>query len=352
MSGTRLKEAYGEVNLTPKDIARVLKNFKFSNAGDLHGVDVWERSDADVEVYEDGRWEIYASGKEVMAGTNSANLSKALKGLTEAAILTEAVMSTPQDIARILTKLQLRRRPDLDDDGMESWVDQKGRGNVEVSVSESGRWVIMWEEVRATGFGLGLLAKQLIGYLSQKKRTNEGGLDELTGTGGIAGFGTPYAFAGNDEDKKKVNESFKLFIEGYGSGGLEVVKGGKVIDQLDLPTAGQYAHYKGKRYEYQRSKKTKGWYFIDLDKPLTEAGDPYYGWRNDESQTPRQKIGNAITEIHKQLKEVEKVVKRTQRLKKETGTSNNALWNRTNQALMKIEGRMHRISQTIRNMRG
>ena len=123
-------------------------------------------------------------------------------------------------------------------------------------------------------------------------------LEELTGTGGVAGFGTPYAFATkkplSSKGKKKVNEAYEALME----------------------------------------------------------SDPYYPWRNDETQTPKQKIGRAISEINKQMTEVEKVVKRTQRLKNESGTANGELWNRTNKSLMKIESRMHRISQTIRKMRG
>ena len=84
---------------------------------------------------------------------------------------------------------------------------------------------------------------------------------------------------------------------------------------------------------------------------VTEAGDPYYAWRNDESMTPKQKIGRAISEINKQLAEMHKVVKRSSRLKKEMGMSANDYWKRTNNAFLKMEQRMHRISQKIREMR-
>jgi len=84
---------------------------------------------------------------------------------------------------------------------------------------------------------------------------------------------------------------------------------------------------------------------------VSEAGDPYYPWRNDESLTPRQKIGRAISEINKQLGEMHKVVKRSARLKKEMGMSANDYWKRTNNAFLKMEQRMHRISQKLREMR-
>jgi hypothetical protein len=85
--------------------------------------------------------------------------------------------------------------------------------------------------------------------------------------------------------------------------------------------------------------------------PLNEAGDPYYPWRNDETRTPRMKIGKAIVEINRTLKEAERVVKRCGRLKKEMGLNANQYWKRTNNALIKIEGRVHKIAQKVREMR-
>jgi len=84
---------------------------------------------------------------------------------------------------------------------------------------------------------------------------------------------------------------------------------------------------------------------------VNEAGDPYYHWRNDQSKSPKQKIGTAISEINKQLAEMQRVVNRSSRLKKEMGMSANDYWKRTNNAFLKMEQRMHRISQKIREMR-
>ena len=85
---------------------------------------------------------------------------------------------------------------------------------------------------------------------------------------------------------------------------------------------------------------------------IREGGDPYYAWRNDETTSPKMKIGKAISEINKQLTEMSKVVKRSARLKTEMGVPNSDLWKRTNASLMKIEQRMTGIAQQIRGMRG
>lgn len=207
---------------------------------------------------------------------------------------------TPNDIAKVLTRIHFKLSQG--GDNVDEWVSRSGK--VHVDIYPGGRWWILYEEVRKKGYGIGQLIKALKNFPIQESRINEDELEELTGTGGVAGFGTPYAFATKEPVSSK--------------GKKRKVHEGKVISL----------------------------------KALIEGGDPYYPWRNDETQTPKQKIGRAISEINKQMTEVEKVVRRTQRLKNESGTANGELWNRTNKSLMKIESRMHRISQTIRNMRG
>lgn len=88
------------------------------------------------------------------------------------------------------------------------------------------------------------------------------------------------------------------------------------------------------------------------DNTIFEGGDPYYQWRNDESATPRQKIGRAISEVNKSLSEMNKTLKQCARLKTETGMNTSDYWKRTNGALLKIEQKAHRIAQRIRQMRG
>ena len=95
-------------------------------------------------------------------------------------------------------------------------------------------------------------------------------------------------------------------------------------------------------------------FLVDISRGKTEVnegGDPYYAWRNDETMSPKQKIGNAISEINRQLAEMNRVVKRSARLKREMGMSANDYWKRTNNAFVKMEQRMHKISQKLRELR-
>ena len=203
-------------------------------------------------------------------------------------------MATPKDIARVLKRLRFRVR-DRNEDS-EDWQSRDGR--TDVTVVDTGQWTITWEEVREKGRGARELVQTLKGFVESKgireaiRRVVEQEIDEMTGTAGVSGFGTPFAFS------------------------------------------------------------TKGPVSSKKKKKVNEGGDPYYAWRNDETATPRMKIGKVISEINKQLREMERVVRRSQRLQKEMGVPNSGLWKRTNNALMKIESRMHRITQKLRNMRG
>jgi hypothetical protein len=282
-------------------------------------------------------------------------------------------------------------------------------------------------------------------------------LDEMSTTGGVAGFATPYAFQGkspankrkrretasqagytvvksDEEDRGMVSEAktveFRLPISGQGSRtggghygettlsrlswgnnvvtgtattkgndddlwndtreliarlgwqvdepeflgeavkkgdrvmvragwGFNAVRGGaQVFKRAKTPVHGTVGDVVGSKVQVRLDPESRlGTGFEDYivatqDALVTEGGDPYYAWRNDNTMTERQKIGKAIQEINRQLVEMHKVVKRSSRLKTEMGVANSDLWKRTNKALMKIESRMHKIAQQVRNMRG
>lgn len=68
--------------------------------------------------------------------------------------------------------------------------------------------------------------------------------------------------------------------------------------------------------------------------------------------TPRRKIGEAIREINKQIHEVDRTLRMSERLKKEDGSGpNGQLWKSTAKALTTLEGRLNTISTRIRNLK-
>ena len=84
----------------------------------------------------------------------------------------------------------------------------------------------------------------------------------------------------------------------------------------------------------------------------TLAENMYYEYRNDTSKLPHQKIGEAISEINKQMVQIERVLRMNARLKKEYGVSNERLWERTRRQMMKLEGRLTNLAGRLREMRG
>lgn len=90
---------------------------------------------------------------------------------------------------------------------------------------------------------------------------------------------------------------------------------------------------------------------LTVKKELYQLTENYYKYRNDQSALPHQKIGKSITEINKQMKMMERVIRYNNRLKNEYGVSNETLWKRTQHQMTKLEGKLIELAARIREMR-
>lgn len=139
----------------------------------------------------------------------------------------------------------------------------------------------------------------------------ESSLDEMSTTGGVAGYLTPRAFAG-DKHSSLANVT--------------------------------------------KMAKSIGYTLTSRGKESTKPGDKlyenYYSYRNDETRQPHQKIGQAMSELNAQLKLVERALRMNSRLKKESGLSNDKLWKRTTVQMVKLEGKLTELAARLRDMRG
>ena len=135
-------------------------------------------------------------------------------------------------------------------------------------------------------------------------------IDEISTTGNVAGYLTPNAFAGD----KKSNSS-------------RIKKIAKMI----------------------------GYSITDPGKEDIRAGDKlnesYHEYKADDTRTSQQKIGQAISEVNKQLKVIEKIIRHTRRLKKEKEIGNNSLWKRTQKQMVRLENRLMKLAAKLREMR-
>lgn len=93
------------------------------------------------------------------------------------------------------------------------------------------------------------------------------------------------------------------------------------------------------------------------EKEVNKPGDnlhenKYYEYRNDTSKTPHRKIAEAISQLNRNLQEIERVIKMNARLKTESGIASEQLWKRTQQGLLKLEAKLLGVATRIREIRG
>lgn len=136
-------------------------------------------------------------------------------------------------------------------------------------------------------------------------------LNEISTTAGVAGYLTPKAFVG---DKKPNTDHIKQMAKRIG---------------YTLTKRGAEATGKGDK-----------------------LNENYYAYRNDPTKLPHQKIGEAMSQINKQLKLMEKALHYNNRLKNEYGISNESLWKRTQNQMTKLEARLMEMARRLREMRG
>ena len=77
----------------------------------------------------------------------------------------------------------------------------------------------------------------------------------------------------------------------------------------------------------------------------------YHDWRNDESLTPKQKIGKSMREIRDALNELDKTVKMNLKLKTELNMNSKDYWKNTHKALTKISERLVKMANKVGNLK-
>ena len=120
-------------------------------------------------------------------------------------------------------------------------------------------------------------------------------IDEATTTGNIAGYETPMAFTGGKGKGKKKKREIATNSTGY-----NVVKEGK-----------------------------------------------YHDYRNDDTLTPKQKIGRSMREVRDNLLNLEGLVKMNIRLKNELNVDSRSYWKNTHKALNNIRERLVKLANKV-----
>mgnify|MGYP000947166493 FL=1 len=85
-----------------------------------------------------------------------------------------------------------------------------------------------------------------------------------------------------------------------------------------------------------------------IDKKLENVNEgKYHDYRNDETLTPKQKIGRSMMEVRDTLKTLESIVGMNIRLKNEIGVDSTSYWKRTHTAMKKISERLVKLANKV-----
>ena len=174
-----------------------------------------------------------------------------------------------------------------------------------------------------------------------KEIQSEKELEEMTGTGAVAGYNTPAAFSKPNQTKKKNNR-------------LASVTGGTVVDNLeegekdwalgDVPASRDEAL----PMKPTAAKKMPGGEIADVS-GMMMAENRWLELKREES-SPKAKVGRGVSNIQKQLSEIEKFVNWYSKIKNENGLKKEDYWKRTNASLYKIRERLMGITEKLRTL--
>src|SRR6056300_1373880 len=77
----------------------------------------------------------------------------------------------------------------------------------------------------------------------------------------------------------------------------------------------------------------------------------YHNWRNDESLTPKQKIGHSIREVRNSLNELNKTINMNLKLKNELQVDSRDYWKTTHKALSGISEKLVKLAGKVGNLK-
>ena len=174
-------------------------------------------------------------------------------------------------------------------------------------------------------------------------------LQEASATGNIDGGEgppkTPYAFQSKrKKDKEKEDKIAKQ--SGY-----------SIVETINEMTVGQMLAKQGKKIKMV--KKPGGGVkmtFVPIDEPEPEEPESenesinegkYHEYRNDDTLSPKQKIGYSMREVRDKLNELDKLVKMNVRLKNEVGVNSTDYWKNTHNAMKKISERLVKLANKV-----
>ena len=171
-----------------------------------------------------------------------------------------------------------------------------------------------------------------------RERNIQKTLDEMTVTGDIAGYDTPAAFTKPGSEKKKNKRLASV------TGGTIVKEGEKDWALGDVPASKDEAL----PMKPTAAKEVDDAKVADISGMIV-AENRWLELKREMS-SPKAKVGRGVSNIHKQLSEIEKFVNWYSKIKTENGLKKEDYWKRTNASLYKIRERLMGITEKLRTL--
>ena len=199
--------------------------------------------------------------------------------------------------------------------------------------------------------------KEIIRELIRKE------LSEASTTSNVAGYETPMAFSGGRKKDKKKRKDISTNSTGYNvvkealNETPQMAKQGQVGLLLKLANKQLQdvfsLHKKGKNKQAKVVFNNKVYStleyihraFDNVSESVNEG--KYHDYRNDESMTPKQKIGRSMREVRDSLQHLEGLVKMNVKLKNELNVNSQSYWKNTHKALHKISERLVKLANKV-----
>ena len=150
------------------------------------------------------------------------------------------------------------------------------------------------------------------------------------------------------EEKKNSNNIYSEFtdaLQDFNDRCIEIAD--KITKLKGDKTDGKILMRNVKKHLIPLSKLMNSWNKGQQRSPHLTTEGRYHAWRNDDSLTPKQKIGMAMRETRDNLTELERVVRYNVKLKNELNVDSRDYWKNTHKALSKISERLVRLANKV-----
>lgn len=166
-------------------------------------------------------------------------------------------------------------------------------------------------------------------------------IEEMSVTGAVAGYQTPGAFSGTTDDN--IATQAGMTVVGKKEKADPLGAGARTIVRRN------FAENKGIKMSKKLTQEEFNKLVEDKIKAkLAEAS--YEDFKGADDDTPRKRVNKAIAEINSKLYQIERLARHASKLRNEANISADNYWNSTKTKINRIQERLIKLNQTIKNL--